>query len=42
MGDPENSSDFILLNKVTKEIALNKEALEKFYQRWEYLAKLSL
>ena len=37
MGDPENSSDFILLNKVTKEIALNKEALEKFYHRWEEL-----
>jgi ATP-binding cassette subfamily F protein uup len=42
MGDPENSSDFILLNKVTKEIALNKEALKIFYHRWEYLAERSL
>jgi len=37
LGEPENASDFILLTKVTKEIALNKEALEKFYHRWEAL-----
>jgi ATP-binding cassette subfamily F protein uup len=41
LGDPENFSDFILLNKLTEEIALNKEALEKFYHRWEYLAERS-
>jgi len=39
LDDPKNFSDFILLNKLTEEIALNKEALEKFYHRWEYLAE---
>jgi len=37
LGDPKNFSDFILLNKLTEEIALNKETLEKFYHRWAYL-----
>jgi ATP-binding cassette subfamily F protein uup len=37
LGDPRNFSDFILLSKITEEIALNKEALDKFYHRWEYL-----
>ncbi|MGA2781013.1 MAG: ABC-F family ATP-binding cassette domain-containing protein [Smithella sp.] len=41
LSDPKNFSDFILLHKLTEEIALNKEALEKFYQRWEYLAERS-
>ena len=41
LGDPKNFSDFILLNKLTEEIALNKEALEKFYHRWEYLSERS-
>jgi ATP-binding cassette subfamily F protein uup len=35
--DPKNFSDFILLSKITEEIASNKEALEKFYHRWAYL-----
>jgi len=38
LNDPENASDFILLNEVTKEIASNKEALDKFYHRWEELS----
>ncbi|MCK7506239.1 MAG: ABC-F family ATP-binding cassette domain-containing protein [Desulfobacterales bacterium] len=42
LSDPENFSDFILLNKLTEEIALNKEALEKFYRSWEYLAERAL
>jgi ATP-binding cassette subfamily F protein uup len=42
LGDPKNFSDFILLSKITEEIALNKEALEKFYHRWAYLAERSL
>jgi ATP-binding cassette subfamily F protein uup len=37
LGDPKNFSDFILLSKITEEIASNKEALEKFYHRWAYL-----
>jgi ABC transport system ATP-binding/permease protein len=40
LGDPENSSDFMLLTEVTKEIALNKEALDKFYHRWEKLSDI--
>jgi ATP-binding cassette subfamily F protein uup len=42
LGDPNNFSDFILLNKLTEEIASNKETLEKLYHRWEYLAERSL
>ena len=38
LSDPENASNFILLSEVTKEIALNKEALDKFYHRWEELS----
>ena len=41
LGDPKNFSDFILLNKLTEEIALNKETLEKFYHRWEKLSEPS-
>jgi ATP-binding cassette subfamily F protein uup len=37
-GDPKNFSDYILLHKLTEEIASNKEALEKFYRRWEELS----
>ena len=38
LADPKNFSDYILLHKLTEEIALNKEALEKFYHRWEELS----
>jgi hypothetical protein len=31
-----------LLKNLTEQIASDKEALEKFYHRWEYLAELSL
>jgi ATP-binding cassette subfamily F protein uup len=41
LGDPKNFSDFILLNKLTEEIASDKEALEKFYHRWEKLSEPS-
>jgi ATP-binding cassette subfamily F protein uup len=37
LGDPKNFSNFILLHKLTEEIALNKEALDKYYERWEVL-----
>jgi ATP-binding cassette subfamily F protein uup len=40
-GDPKNFSDYILLHKLTEEIASNKEALEKFYRRWEELSEPS-
>ena len=39
--DPKNFSNFILLNKLTEEIASDKEALDKYYHRWEELAELS-
>ncbi|MFA5321917.1 MAG: ABC-F family ATP-binding cassette domain-containing protein [Smithella sp.] len=39
LGDPKNFSDFILLHKLTQEIASSKEALDKFYHRWEYLSE---
>jgi ATP-binding cassette subfamily F protein uup len=38
LGDPKNFSDFILLNKLTEEIASDKEVLDKFYHRWEELS----
>jgi hypothetical protein len=38
LGDPKNFSDFILLHRLTEEIASNKEALEKYYHRWEELS----
>jgi len=41
LSDPRNFSDFVLLNKLTEEIALNKEVLEKFYHRWEELSEPS-
>ncbi len=41
LGDPKNFSDYILLKKLTEEIALNKEALEKFYHRWAELSEPS-
>ncbi|KUG22708.1 atpase component of abc transporter [hydrocarbon metagenome] len=37
--DPKNFSNFILLNKLTEEIAASKEALDKFYHRWEALSE---
>jgi ATP-binding cassette subfamily F protein uup len=42
LSDPKNFSDFILLNKLTEEIASDKEALEKLYHRWVYLSERSL
>lgn len=42
LADPKNFSDFILLHKLTEEIASDKEALDKYYHRWEYLSGLSL
>jgi ATPase components of ABC transporters with duplicated ATPase domains len=41
LADPKNFSDFILLHKLTEEIASNKEALDKFYHRWEELSEPS-
>jgi ATP-binding cassette subfamily F protein uup len=41
LNDPMNFSDYILLHKLTEEIALNKETLEKFYHRWEELSESS-
>jgi ATP-binding cassette subfamily F protein uup len=38
LNDPKNFSDYILLNNLTKQIASDKESLEKFYHRWEYLS----
>jgi ATP-binding cassette subfamily F protein uup len=41
LADPKNFSDFILLHKLTEEIASDKEALDKFYHRWEELSEPS-
>jgi ATP-binding cassette subfamily F protein uup len=41
LADPKNFSDFILLHKLTQEIAADKEALDKFYHRWEALSEPS-
>jgi ATP-binding cassette subfamily F protein uup len=37
--DPKNFSNFVLLHKLTEEIAADKEALDKFYHRWEKLSE---
>lgn len=42
LADPKNFSDFILLHKLTEEIASDREVLDKYYHRWEYLSRLSL
>jgi ATP-binding cassette subfamily F protein uup len=42
LADPKNFSDFILLHKLTQEIAADKEALDKFYHRWEVLTERTL
>lgn len=39
--DPKNFSNFILLNKLTEEIAADKETLDKYYHRWEELSEPS-
>lgn len=39
--DPQNFSNFILLNKLTEEIAADKETLDKYYHRWEELSEPS-
>jgi ATP-binding cassette subfamily F protein uup len=39
LADPKNFSDYILLHKLTEEIATDKEALDKFYHRWEKLSE---
>ena len=41
LADPKNFSDYILLHKLTEEIAADKEALDKFYHRWEKLSETS-
>ncbi len=41
LADPKNFSDFILLHKLTEEIASDKEELDKYYHRWEYLSELA-
>jgi ATP-binding cassette subfamily F protein uup len=38
LNNPENFSDYILLKNLTEQIASDKESLEKFYHRWEYLS----
>jgi ATP-binding cassette subfamily F protein uup len=42
LADPKNFSDFILLHTLTQEIASDKEALDKFYHRWEVLTERTL
>ncbi|MFZ2395757.1 MAG: ABC-F family ATP-binding cassette domain-containing protein [Smithella sp.] len=42
LADPKNFSDYILLHKLTEEIAADKEALDKFYHRWEYLSERAM
>ena len=42
LSNPKNFSDFILLHKLTEEIAFNKEALDKLYHRWEYLSERTI
>ena len=39
LADPKNFSDYILLHKLTEEITADKEALDKFYHRWEELSE---
>jgi ATP-binding cassette subfamily F protein uup len=41
LSDPKNFSDFILLSKLTQEIAADKEALDKYYHRWEEISEPS-
>ncbi|MCX5849608.1 MAG: ABC transporter C-terminal domain-containing protein, partial [Deltaproteobacteria bacterium] len=41
LADPKNFSDYILLHKLTDEIASSKEALDKYYHRWEKLSEPS-
>ncbi|PKN37756.1 MAG: ABC transporter ATP-binding protein [Deltaproteobacteria bacterium HGW-Deltaproteobacteria-2] len=42
LADPKNFSDYILLHKLTEEIAADKDALDKFYHRWEYLTERTM
>ena len=41
LSDPKNFSDFVLLHKLTQEIASGKEALDKYYERWGELSEPS-
>ncbi len=40
MSDPQNLSDFILLNNLAEELKISEEALDKNYRRWEELSSL--
>ena len=40
MSDPQNFSDFVLLNNLTEELKSSEELLEKTYIRWEELSSL--
>ena len=40
MSDPQNFSDFLLLNNLTEELRLSEELLEKTYKRWEELSSI--
>jgi ATP-binding cassette subfamily F protein uup len=40
MSDPQNFSDFVLLNNLTEELRSSEETLEKTYKRWEELSSL--
>lgn len=42
LSDPKNFSDFVLLHKLTQEIASDKEALDKYYHRWEILSERTM
>ncbi len=40
MADPQNFSNFMLLNNLTEELRSSEETLEKTYKRWEELSSL--
>jgi ATP-binding cassette subfamily F protein uup len=40
MSDPQNFSDFVLLNNLTEELRTSEETLQKAYHRWEELSSL--
>ena len=42
MSDPQNFSDFMLLNNLTEELKTSEEVLEKAYKRWDDLSSYSL
>ena len=40
MSDPQNFSNFVLLNSLTEELNASERELEKTYKRWEELSNL--